>query len=173
VVPVFAGLVVLVFGVRLGVSGCDRKPKRVVSGCVSGDPADCGSLKSLDMNGVWKLTAFRASGRWSKGAEDAAAGFLGRTVTVDGLDVTLPDRSKCRIVSAGPTIARDGVEAFGTVNGAWSRMGFTPEPEGYYRVEEINFDCSGMFWGIVMQAEHDVHLLKVWEVYLLMKKSGA
>jgi hypothetical protein len=128
--------------------------------------------KTTHMVGDWKLTRFRASGAWSKGAEEAAASFLGKRVTIDGVDVTLPNGSKCRIVSAGATIVRDDIETFRSRNGSWQSMGFTPVSEGLYKAEEIGFECEPMFWGIVGQREHDIYLLRVWEVYLQMERAG-
>ena len=142
-----------------------------VPDCSTTDPPSCAILRRPEMDGVWKLTHFRASGVWSKGAEKTAASFLGKHVTIDNLDVTLPDGTKCRIVSAGKTLLSDGVESFGSAAGSWRRMGFTPRPDGLYEAEEIRFNCDGMFWGITMQPEHDLHLLKVWEVFLVMKKT--
>lgn len=156
-----------------GLAGCSRDEEPSKPICDAANPADCPRFASHGLDGDWRLTAFRASGVWDKGAEADAVGFLGKHVTIDGDAVKLPNATKCRIVSAGPTIVTDSVETFGSRNGSWQRMGFTPMSEGLYKVVEVHFDCEQMFWGMVMQPENHVRLLRVWEVFLLMKKSGA
>ena len=150
--------------------GCRESDRPLDAPCDAEDPADCPTLGTPSLNGVWRLAAFRASGSWSKGAQKDAASFLGKRMTINDPDVKLPNGTKCRIVSAGPTIVTDSVETFGSRSGSWERMGFTPISKGLYKVEEVHFDCDEMFWGVIMQPENDVRLLKVWEVYLLMKK---
>jgi hypothetical protein len=151
------------------LASCKSEPPRK-SDCGLPGPNACVLEKTAHMAGTWKLTRFRASGDWSKGAEAAAANLLGKRIKIDGVDVEMPNGSTCRIVSAGATIVRDDIETFRSRNGSWKSMGFTPVSEGMYKAEEIGFECEPMFWGIVMQTEHDVYLLRVWEVYLQMER---
>jgi len=171
---VFAALPLLIALAAVGPSACKREEVGPAPDCDAPNPVNCAVMKTPYMNGVWKLTAFRASGAWSPGAEKTAAGYLGREVKIDGVNVKLPNATTCRIVSAGPTTVRDGVETFGSTKGSWNRMGFEPIGDGekVYKVVEIQFDCEGMFWGIVMQPERELYLLKVWEVFLQMQKVG-
>lgn len=152
-----------------GLAACKSDPPRK-SDCGLPGPNACVIEKTAHMVGDWKLTRFRASGDWSKGAEKDAASFLGKRVTIEGIYVKLPDGSRCRIVSAGETIIRDGVETFRSRKGSWQSMGFTPVAEGLYQAEELDFECDQMFWGIVSQRENDIYLLRVWEVFLQMER---
>lgn len=151
--------------------GCRESTAPLDAPCDAEDSLDCPVLRTPGLDGVWQLTAFRASGSWSKGAQKDAASFLRKHVRINGQEVKLPNGTTCRIVSAGPTIVTDSVQTFGSRKGSWERMGFTPISKGLYKVEEVHFDCDEMFWGMVMQPENDVRLLRVWEVFLLMKKT--
>ncbi len=164
-------LAALVVFTSVGLVGCTSdKPSAPANDCGSPQPKNCPKLRALDLDGKWRLAAFRASGSWSKGAERSAAKLLGQHVRIQGRSVSLPDRTTCRIVSFGPTRVRDDFRTFGSPNGSWKKLGLTPEPDGSYQVKQAVFNCSGMFQGIVMQRENGVYLLRVWEVYLLMKK---
>jgi hypothetical protein len=151
-----------------GLVACKSEPAREPD-CGLPGPNACVLEKTAHMTGAWKLTKFRASGAWSEGAQADAAGFLGKQVTIDGINVKLPNGTTCRIVSAGVTIVRDDIETFRSKNGSWERVGLTPVSEGFYEAEDIRFECEEMFWGIVAQKEHDVYLLRVWEVFLQME----
>lgn len=131
---------------------------------------DTSKIKQLNLDGHWKLTDFRAPGIFSGSAEIKANRLIGKKVLIKNTFVTFPEGEKCQIVSSENRVLKDGRRTFGSGGGSWKQIGLTQAPDGTYKVLEIKFDCDEKFWGLTIQK--DLHLLSVWEVYLVMDKAN-
>jgi len=130
-----------------------------------------GQTEETSLDGLWKLTEFRAAGVYSGGAEEKAKKYIGAKVLIDKNDVLLPNGTKCQLVSAEQQFLENGQPSFGSGGGSWEEVGLIKAPNGTYKVLKVEFNCNEEFWGIIAQPEQGLYLLSIWEVYLVMEKA--
>lgn len=137
---------------------------------VSADPIAARSTGEL-LEGKWRLTEFRSAGIYSGGAEDDARALIGSTLSIHGRTVSFPDGSMCQMESLLRDRLDDSTAGFGAGGHSWRDLGLIPSSDRTYRVSKIDFDCPEKFRGLLVQTQTGVHLLRVWEVYLVMQRT--
>jgi hypothetical protein len=134
---------------------------------------DVKDLNLLNLDGVWKLTEFRATGIFSGGAQMRAEALLGKHISIHISDIILPNGEKCRVAFSEPRALHDGGTTFGTGGGSWEEIGLTPTPGGpksTYNAIDVEFNCKANFSGILLQPKSKLYLLAVEGNFLLMER---
>jgi hypothetical protein len=92
--------------------------------------------------GEWVVGQAVSAGISSERGCETAEPIEGRTVSIAGFQLALPDGVTCLIGASTSDVWRNDMEHFGSGGGNWSDIGLSPDGRDGYPVELRTLDCG-------------------------------